>query len=271
MPQKLLGTNTLLLGPTGVGKTTSILTLQQIPEIKRIYCLFTEPRYDVLGGQFLDSIYWRYVPPATQPWGSLIKAGKQVQTMDNEALQKLKRPDAAMHGQFISLLEQCNNFVDQNDKPHGDVCEFGTDTVFLIDGLTGINKMAKGLAAGSKAILSQPDWGVSMNAVQNFIDKLTCDTQCHFILVGHIEKEADEVSGGLKNMVSTLGRKLAPLIPPNFSDVILAVKEGTSFYWDTTALGIDLKSSNLPLKSKQLPSFKPLLEGWKAKGGVFEP
>jgi hypothetical protein len=101
------------------------------------------------------------------------------------------------------------------------------------------------------------------------VDTLVTGTFCHFVLVTHIEREIDELSGASRTMVSTMGRKLAPMIPPNFGDVVLAKKEGTEFSWSTAESGVDLKGAFLPISGKLSPSFQPLLSKWKSQGGVL--
>lgn len=268
--QKILGTNVLLMGPTKTGKTTALKSLRKVEGLE-IFALFTEPRYDVLEKEFLDSIHWRYIPPGNTDWKVLLNTAQQVNLLSNEALQKIQGVEQQRLNQFLQIISQCNNFIDQNGKEWGDIAKWGTNRVFITDGLTGINKMSRFNAVGMKPILSQPDWGVAMNTVQMWVDTVCTSTRCHFILLAHVDMEIDEVLGGRKVMVSTLGRKLAPLLPVNFSDVILSVKEGTNFYWDTASIAADVGSANLPLKAKQDPDFAPIFKRWRERGGVFEP
>lgn len=265
-PGDLPGINFLLIGPPGTGKTTSLKTLLKVADLK-VFALFTEPRFDVLGKEVLDKIHWRYIPSATASWKTLIKTAKDVNSFGNDHLQKLPGIEKVQCQQFIAMLEQLANFRDQNDEEFGPVDEWGTDYLLWVDGLTGINKTAKHLAVGMKPILSQPDWGVSMATIGNLVDKLAMDTKCHFVLVAHIEREMDEITMGERLTISTLGRKLAPQIVPPFGDVVLAVKEGNSFTWDTASNKADLKSANLPNKAKIPADFELVIQAWIARGG----
>ena len=69
-------------------------------------------------------------------------------------------------------------------------------------------------------------------------------------------------------MVATLGRALAPKIPSMFSDVILAVRDGTKWSWDTASAQADVKTRNLKIAAGQDPSFGPIVAKWKSRGGV---
>jgi len=262
--------NILLQGASGTGKTTSLKTLAKIPELK-VFAIFTEPRYDILGGDFLSKIHHCYVPPAAVGWSSLTQMARQINTLSNDSLQKLASIDGQKYTQFLTLINQCNDFIDQNGVHHGDVATWNTDRVLVIDGLTGVSKMARKLRVGSKPVLTQPDWGAAMTMVQEFIDALTTMTKCHLILITHIERETDEVSGSTKIMVSTLGRKLAPMIPPNFGDVIMATKNGSEFYWDTADGRADLKNGFLPIGSKIPSDYAPMFHKWQSMGGLYVP
>jgi hypothetical protein len=88
-------------------------------------------------------------------------------------------------------------------------------------------------------------------------------------LIAHVEREKDEVLGGIKLMVSTLGAKLAPKLPPMFSDCILTERSGTSWTWNTGSAQADVKTRNLPVSEKLAADFKPIIEKWQKRGGVI--
>jgi hypothetical protein len=130
--------------------------------------------------------------------------------------------------------------------------------------------MAMNLVVGSKPVKSQADWGVAQDNLERLIQKLCIDTQCHFILIAHAEREVDEVAGGSKIMAATLGKKLAPRLPRFFSDVVLADRQGTKFTWSTAVAGADLKARNLPVADGLAPSFSQIIASWKSRGGVID-
>ncbi len=266
----LMGMNILLEGPSGSGKTTSLKTLLNVPGLE-VFALFLEPRFDVLGKDVLDKIHWRYIEPVKAGWSTLIHSAKSVSSFSNESLQKMHGIDKEKCTQFITILQQFENFVDVKGDSFGNISDWGTNRVLVVDGLTGLSKAARGLTAGLKPILTQPDWGVAMQTILGLVDELSNTTKCHLILIAHVERESDELTGITKLMTSTLGRKLAPQIPINFSDVILTNREGANFYWDTASSQADLKPGNLPINAKNKADFVPLFESWKKKGGVLAP
>jgi hypothetical protein len=53
-----------------------------------------------------------------------------------------------------------------------------------------------------------------------------------------------------------------------FSDIILTVREGTKFHWDTGSALADVKTRNLKIAQNLDASFAPILAKWKSRGGV---
>ena len=266
----LPGINVFLIGETGTGKTYSIKTL--INAGITPFCVFTEPGFEVLGDIPQDKLHWHYIQPADVDWATMIESARKINTLSYESLTKLTDISKGKYDQFIDLLSCLNNFkCDRDGKVYGDVCKWGTDRALVVDGLTGISDMAMNLVVGSKPVKHQGDWGVAMDNLERLIKKLCNDTDCHFILIGHTERETDEVMGGSKIMASTLGKKLAPKLPRNFSDVIMASREGSRFSWSTAAIGAALKARNLPIADGLPPNFAPLIENWKKQGGSVGP
>jgi hypothetical protein len=264
------GVNVLLMGPSGSGKTHAIRTFLEVGITP--FCIFTEPGYETLGDLPPEKCHWHYLPPAVQSWETMIDVATKINNLSFESLTKLGDMNKRDNAQIIEFYKLCNNFVCQRDgRSYGDVAKWGTDRVLVVDSLTGLNDMAMGLMVGNKPVRSQSDWGIAQNTLDFCIKKLTMDTKCHFVLIGHVEREVDEVLGGNKIAVSTLGKKLAPKLPLNFSDVILSEKKGTAFTWSTANAQADLKTRNLANREGLPPTFVPIIESWKKHGGVVSP
>jgi hypothetical protein len=99
-----------------------------------------------------------------------------------------------------------------------------------------------------------------MGNLERFISKCCADLKCSFVLIAHTEREYDEITGGSKLMVSTLGRRLAPKIPRFFDEVVLCRRERDKFFWTSVDNTADLKVRRLPFSDSIPPDFKPLLE-----------
>lgn len=256
------GVNVLLMGAPGTGKTHAIRTLVEAD--LEVFILFTEPGMEVLGDTDPDQVHWNYVASATVGWDTMIKNAKSIQAFDNKTLQKMAGMNKMAYGQFIDVLSQCQNFhCQRTDTDFGGVDAFGTDKVFVFDSLSGLNIMALDLAVGGKPIRTLPDWGVAMENEERLINRLCLGTNCHFVLTAHLEREVDEVLGGIKLMASALGRKLSPQLPRFFSDVIMTVREADKFTWATASSQADTKARNLPWKDQQIPSFVPVINQWR--------
>ena len=113
--------------------------------------------------------------------------------------------------------------------------------------------------------MSMNEYGIAQNGIFQLIFKLTNHCKCHFVLLAHLVKETDQLTGGSKLMMMSLGEKLTPKIPLWFSDVILTVREGAKFSWDTANALADLKTRNLPIQAGLQPDFRAIIDKWKKR------
>lgn len=261
------GFNTLLVGESGTGKTYSLRTLTKSIET---FVLFTEPGMRTIADIGCDEgMHIHYIPPARPDFDVMADSADRInKALDLEALTKQKNWDKSKYRQFLEVLGACNNFkCDRCGKEFGSVDTWGTDRAFVVDSLSGLNIMAMDLAAGSKPVKSPADWGTSMDNLERFINRLCTGTQCHFILTAHLEREKDEVTGGVTLMASTLGQKLAPKVPRYFDDVVQCIRTGDAFTWATSARNVALKARNLSLSEKLPPDFQTIVSSWQSAGG----
>lgn len=272
----LPGFNVLVMGPAGTGKTHSVGTLAESDPNLQVFYLALESGMESLNGYFTDrkkpipdNLHWHVLPAPKASFSELLYSAKQVNTMSLDALAKMQDPNRGKYNRFIQLLETLNDFPDdRTGRKFGAVDSWGTDKALVIDGQTGINLAAMSLVVGGKPVRSQSDWGIAQDQVEKLLRNLTDGCRCHFVLLAHVERETDQVLGGTKLFISTLGKALTPKIAPMFSDVILTVREGTKWTWDTSNPMADVKGRNLPFAAGQNPDFKQIVEKWKSRGGV---
>lgn len=272
----LPGVNVLLEGPTGTGKTYALGTLADAGV--ELFLLFTESGLETLLGYWTDrgkpvppNVHWHVLDRDTINFSTLAASAETINVVSQESLHKMQDPNRAKHNQFIGLLRSLADYKDDRDgKSYGAVDSWGPDRCLALDSLTGINPIALSLVVGGKPVKSQSDWGIAQDQVEKLLRQLTDGCKCHFVLTAHVEREVDQVFGGVKVTVSTLGRALAPKIPPMFSDVILSYREGTRFFWSTANPQADLKARNLPIADGLAPSFAPIIEKWKSRGGALD-
>lgn len=265
----LPGTNTLLIGGSGAGKTSALRTLVNLGV--EVFGLFTEPGFEVVGDIPDPKLHWRYIQPGTSDWASMIDTAQKINTFSFKSITELGDINKTKHAQFVEVLRALSSFkCDRCGKEFGSVDSWGTQRALWLDSLSGLNTMAMTLMVGTKPVKSMADWGVAMDNLENLIRNLCVITRCHFVLVGHVERETNEATGGSQLMAATLGRKLAPRLPIYFSDVILAQRQGTNFTWSTAAVGADLKARNLPIADGLTPTFAQIVTKWQSRGGIIE-
>jgi hypothetical protein len=259
------------MGPAGTGKTYSVGTLVDLGY--EVFYLSIEAGMESLLGYWRDTgkeipanLHWHKLQAPKANLTEMIANAKNINMLNLDALAKMTDPNKSKHNQFVSLLEALNNFPDdRTGESYGPVNEWDQSRVLVIDGATGISQCAMALVVGGKAVRNQSDWGIAQDQVEKIVRMLCDNCPCHFIMLAHVERETDAVLGGVKLMVSTLGKALAPKLPSMFSDVVLAARQGEKWTWDTASPMADVKTRNLPIKSDNLPSFKPIMDKWLSR------
>ena len=281
MPVQSTGTNTLLIGDVGAGKTSALSTFiaaglaHNLP--LKLAVIVTDPGgvESLLDGMKLhapkgmenlpmDRLFYHYIPPTSENWQSLIGMAERVGVMGYKHLADLKSGlEKDKHKQFLDMLNCMANFTDQHGNQHGPVDKFDNTWMVAIDSLSGINDMVQQLHVGLKPAMHQGEWQVTMNTEAAFIKQLVASTQCFTCLTGHVDKEMDEVLGKPQYMVGLLGRKLAPKLPRYFSDIVLQCRDDNKFIWSTVRKDYSgLKARNLPLRDNLPPDFGQIVDKW---------
>jgi len=270
-PFTLPGVNVLLMGPSGTGKTYSIGTLVDMGV--EVFYLALESGMESLLGYWTDrglpippNLHWHKLVAPAASFTDMIATAKNINMLSLDSLAKMADPNKSKHNQFISLLEALNNFPDdRTGETYGPVNTWDQSRVLVIDGATGISQCAMALVVGGKAVRNQSDWGIAQDQVEKIVRMLCDNCACHFILLAHVERETDAVLGGVKLMVSTLGKALAPKFPAMFSDVILTERQGDKWSWNTASAMADVKTRNLPIRSDNPATFADIMNKWVSR------
>jgi len=273
-PFSLPGVNVLLMGPSGTGKTHSIGTLVDLGI--EVFYLALESGMESLLGYWTDrglevpsNLHWHKLSAPTATFSDMIQNAKNINMLNLDALAKMTDPNKSKHNQFIALLEALNNFPDdRTGEKYGPVNTWDQSRVLVADGATGISQCAMALVVGGKAVRNQSDWGIAQDQVEKLVRMLCDNCACHFVLLAHVERETDAVLGGVKLMISTLGKALAPKFPAMFSDVILTERSGDKWTWNTASAMADVKTRNLPIKSDNSPDFKLVFDKWISRNAA---
>jgi len=273
----LAGSNVLLNGESGTGKTYSLGTLVDWCQVngKEAFYLDIENSLETLLGYWRDRklpipecLHWHQISTPPINLTQMLKAAKDTGDFNYETLTKMVDPNRGQNNHFWKILSACSDFPDdRTGKKFGPVDKFDTNRAFLLDSFTELSNAAAKMQVGAKPTMAPPDYGVAQNHLMNFLRLCTHGTPCIFVITSHPARDKDEVSGAIKTTVRTVGTAIQPDIPPLFSDVIYTVREGDRFYWDTAAYGVVTKTRSLGYKSKIDPNFAQILDLWKARGG----
>jgi hypothetical protein len=265
--------HSLVMGPAGSGKTSSIATYAKAGI--ECFVVITEPTgadslHDSWEREKLDLklLHYTVVPPTTTGWGALKDMGVRINNMSYKDLADLRSGIGKEHmKQWPALIHNMENFHDQRtNESFGDVTAFDSSRALILDSLSGLSLITLQNAVGFKPSPHQGEWGTAMSQVETVIIKLTSDCNCFFTLTAHIEREPDEITGMSKVSVSTLGRKLAPKIPRFFGEVIRARKDPTGkFLWSTLDSEADLKNRALPSNNNLPQDFGPIVDAYRRR------
>lgn len=263
------GFNVMLMGGAGHGKTFALRSLIETGITP--FIIFTEPGMRTVSDIPCPKLHWHYVRPRTTSWKQLQDNADRISRLTFEALANVHDAKRGENKGYYEVVDNFANFkCDRCGQAFGDVSTWGTDRAVVIDSLSGLNPMVMAYTVGDKPVIAPGEWMIAQKGLLSFIEKITVDKHCHFILIAHLEREKDEVTGGVRVMASSIGQKVAPQLPRQFDDVVHAYREATKFYWSTATANMDLKARNLTISTQLEPSFKQMVEAWKKAGGIIE-
>lgn len=249
-----------LSGDVGSGKTHSLRTIVEAG--RELFVLATEPGVvNILGDLPIEKCHIAYISPAVASWDVLRECAIQANSFSMDALQKATSPQKDKFRQYIDVLNLLCNFTDyRTGETFGAVDELPQEVFFAIDNCSGICDMSMALVTGMKFATTQPEWGASQRAALALMNKLCSDLKCNFVLLAHVEKQIDELTGGTHTTLASLGNKLSPKIIKPFDEVIASIREKDEFRWSTTEYNMTLKTRLLGWGDKHPPSFAPLIK-----------
>jgi hypothetical protein len=264
----LAGPNILLMGGGGTGKTYSVASLVEAGV--EVFYLSIEQGIESLFGYWTDkgkpippNLHWRKIEAPKLSFQDFAAQALRINTLSLKTLAEAPDPNRNVHNLWIKLSETLFDFPDdRTGQKFGPVDSWGPERALVIDGLTGMSKAAMSCVVGSRPVWNPMDYQVGQKQVEGLL-RLICDhCRCWFVLLAHVEKEIDPVLGGQNITASTIGKALAPILPPMFSDVVYCKREGNKWTWNTAGTGVDTKARNLPWADGMAPSFAALHATW---------
>jgi len=258
------------MGDSGTGKSTA---LQSLPPLGITpFVLVTEQNgVQVHKEHWGKTMHYVYVSPKPTDVATVINTLTNINRLSYENLCKMVDPLKMQHNKFIDLMQHTNEFVCECcGKSWGQANKWNTDRALVLDSWSGASDMAFALVVGNKPVRDRPDYQVAQNALR-MVYKVWIEFKCWVIIITHLDKEQEPVSGRYFATVKTIGQKLGPDMPRDFADVIRAKREGKVITWDTADLEATVVGRHLPLASGLEPKFTQLVNNWITKGGKILP
>lgn len=276
----LAGPKIILEGPSGSGKTYALGTLvdwaaRQTPQ-REVFVLFTENGLETLLGYWRDrklavppNLRWHVVKTPALPLSALIDGAKKAGLMNYESLTKSVDPDRAKNNPWEKLLTVLTDFPDdRTGQKFGNIGEWPNTRILVNDSLSETSNACFRMQVGNKPVASQPDYQVAQQNLINWLRFMAQSLECTFVLTAHVQRQANEVTGTVQLMTKAIGKALGDEIPQLFSETIYTVRDGTNWYWDTAAFGVDTKTRYLPIQSKIKPDFAQIMDKWLERSRV---
>ena len=286
----LSGPKILLQGDSGAGKTFAFAkavewAARQDPPIE-VCVLFVEPGLETLLGFWRDppvtvegkpvwpaseippNLHWHQVLNPGLPFDALIDAATKVGQLSYEGLTKVVDGSRATNNPYLKILTALGDFPDdRTGKKLGNISKWKpTERILIIDSLTALSDAAMKMVIGNKPTASLPDYGVAQNNLMNFLRYLTQGFDPCVIMTAHLQRQTNELTGGVQLMTKGIGKAMADDIPPLFSEVLYAYREGREWFWDTSAPNVTTKTRYLPIKPKIVPDLGVILDKWYKRG-----
>jgi len=284
-PTDLPGPKILLEGPSGTGKSFAIGSLVDWADRNKqeVFILFTEQGglESVLGywrdtncppfnrkvpAPIPECLHWHVIKTPAMSLDALIGNATRTGQLSYQALTQWTDPNRSINNPWELFLKKLQKFTcDRTGKDFGNVGEWKSDRILVNDSLSETANACFRMVLGAKATASQPEYGVAQQNLLGCIRWLTQFLQCTFVLTAHVQRQTNELSGVTSVMTKAIGKALGDEFCPLFSDVILTVRDGNTFYWDTAAPGVDLKTRYLPIRTKIAPDFGIIMDKWRQR------
>lgn len=241
-----------------------------------MFVLFTENGLETLLGYCRDrklavppNLRWHVVKTPALPLSALIDGAKKAGLMNYESLTKSVDPDRAKNNPWEKLLTVLTDFPDdRTGQKFGNIGEWPNTRILVNDSLSETSNACFRMQVGNKPVASQPDYQVAQQNLINWLRFMAQSLECTFVLTAHVQRQANEVTGTVQLMTKAIGKALGDEIPQLFSETIYTVRDGTNWYWDTAAFGVDTKTRYLPIQSKIKPDFAQIMDKWLERSKV---
>ena len=264
--------NVLIQGDIGVGKTYSLRTL--LPEYidydgsvrkgagQHVRVITLEPGIESSLASNLCAnaesfgIHYHYIKPLALEWSQFHQFMSVLNNMPMDKALEVSDPNRRQCRQLLDVIDSCGNFVcDRCGGEFGDAATWDTSVTLALDSLTGLTTVGRHLVVGLKPILTRPEYNPVMGAIEGFLQLFWGSTTCNTVLLAHIDREVNPITGISGITVHTIGQKLAPRLVKIPDEIITATYDEGAFRWNTELPGQITKTRRMPRGVDLSPDF----------------
>lgn len=270
--QQYFKTDIFLYGLPGSGKTVSLTSLLQFPNLK-LRVLSTEQN-SLIG---LRNGLKKYgikpepgqlvVQQVVENRGETVLKSEVTRTVmyhnldEKEALaQKISSGERKKFAQFLNVQKSLVNFVGidfatKEPMDLGNIGSWDSNTVFAVDGISAVTRALFAETTGDRIAVNRNDYGTVQKRLETFTTSVLTSTKASVIMLGHAKRAADEVTG-VENITPDLpGIALSSSYGQHYTDSIYADRNGNNFYWVGFRNGVLTSPRSLPAKDRLVPDF----------------
>jgi hypothetical protein len=244
--QQYFKTDIFLYGLPGSGKTVSLTSLLQFPNLK-LRVLSTEQN-SLIG---LRNGLKKYgikpepgqlvVQQVVENRGETVLKSEVTRTVmyhnldEKEALaQKISSGERKKFAQFLNVQKSLINFVGidfatKEPMDLGNIGSWDSNTVFAVDGISAVTRALFAETTGDRIAVNRNDYGTVQKRLETFTTSVLTSTKASVIMLGHAKRAADEVTG-VENITPDLpGIALSSSYGQHYTDSIYADRNGNNF------------------------------------------
>lgn len=270
----------LVMGPSGTGKTDSLITLLEaglkvfviVTEGGGIEILLDSVRRRLKGKEHLfQNLHWAQIMPSSLNTKALLAKARLSNTMGVADMQKTEQGlERNKYPQYMNLIRLLDNLVCQRTgEVIGNVATLDDSWALVVDSMTGLNQMIAQHVKGHRPTMTRPEYGVCQEHIRDML-ALWTSLRCFFVLVAHVSRETNDVTGQERVTASTIGQALTSEIPAFFSEIVKTGVVGDQYIWSTLDQSTDVKHRALPRDAKIKPTFVPIVEAYRRRKAEAE-
>lgn len=180
-----------------------------------------------------------------------------------DAMLSWRSPDAKKFDGLSRLQDVLRDFKDQQGKSHGRADKWGPDDVLAIDSLSAVCELVWSQCFGTRIVLEPSEYPTAQGFLETLFATLCWDLKCATVVTAHTEDRTvkkykqgtPDREKDFKQYPVLIGDKLKNVFAKYFSEVILAKRLGSNWYWDNQSGEADVKFRALPQSNQLKPDF----------------